>query len=264
MLNLQNQEFMSIEQIRSKAPSIFTATPAENVSDHYVHIPTNRVIEDMNLLGWNVVDVKEVKARKGIGTQKHLVVFRSNEIAIIGEDGDDVFPQILLTNSHDGKNCFSFSAGLFRMICENGLVISTQVFENVKIRHMGYTFEELEERIKEMVSRLPLTVETLNRMKEVQMEEKQIIEFAEKAINVRFGERKIKVNMEDFIVPVRIEDTKKDLWTVFNLVQEKLVSGDFDYLSEKAKLRKARPIKNFIQDQKLNIELFDLALEYAN
>ena len=37
---------------------------------------------------------------------------------------DTVFPQILLTNSHDGKNAFTFTAGLFRMICENGLVLS--------------------------------------------------------------------------------------------------------------------------------------------
>ena len=44
---------------------------------------------------------------------------------INGKDGDTVFPQVLLTNSHDGKNAFTFTAGLFRMICENGLVIST-------------------------------------------------------------------------------------------------------------------------------------------
>ena len=43
---------------------------------------------------------------------------------------DTVFPQILLTNSHDGKNAFTFTAGLFRMICENGLVVSTNEFEN--------------------------------------------------------------------------------------------------------------------------------------
>ena len=32
-------------------------------------------------------------------------------------DGDTVYPQILLTNSHDGKNAFTFTAGLFRLIC---------------------------------------------------------------------------------------------------------------------------------------------------
>ena len=33
------------------------------------------------------------------------------------------------------------------MVCENGLVISTQEFSDLKIRHMGYTFEELQKQI---------------------------------------------------------------------------------------------------------------------
>ena len=61
-----------------------------------------------------VVDVKEVKARKAKtrGVQKHMVVFRNPDVVINGGDGDTVFPQILLTNSHDGKNAFTFTAGL--------------------------------------------------------------------------------------------------------------------------------------------------------
>ena len=40
--------------------------------------------------------------------------------------------------SSDGKNAFTFRAGLFRLVCENGLVISTQDFADLKIRHFGY------------------------------------------------------------------------------------------------------------------------------
>jgi hypothetical protein len=50
---------------------------------------------------------------------------------------------------------------------------------------------------------------------------------------------------------------------VFNVVQEKIIDGDFEYIIG-SKVRKARQIKNFKQDQKINKELFDLALEYAN
>jgi hypothetical protein len=190
-------------------------------------------------------------------------VFRNNDVVINGVDGDTVFPQILLTNSHDGKNSFTFTAGLFRMICENGLVVSTQEFENVKMRHMGYTFEELQERIKEMVERLPLTVESLNKMKQKQVEEKVAIKFAKKALTTRFTEDQIKVFKIDFkelIKPVRKEDEGSDLWSVFNVVQEKIITGDFTYLSG-GKTRKARQIKNFNQDLKVNKELFEMALE---
>jgi len=49
---------------------------------------------------------------------------------------------------------------------------------------------------------------------------------------------------------------------VFNVVQEKIMDGGFQYSSGN-KVRKARKIKNFKQDIDLNSKLFDLALQYA-
>ena len=269
MLNLENSKFLSMEQIQKQAPSVFTKKGSHETSDKYTHIPTDRIIKDMELLGWGVVDAKEVKARKNStkGFQKHLLVFRNDEVVINGDDGDTVFPQILLTNSHDGKNSFTFTAGLFRMVCENGLVVSTTEFENMKIRHMGYDFETLQDTIKAMVEKLPLTVESMNKLRQTEMEEKQILDFARKAIEVRFGENQtntqhIQVDLKEFITPTREEDQGNDLWSVFNVVQEKLIEGDFEYTFG-SKIRKARKIKNFKQDLELNAKLYDLALEYA-
>ena len=267
MVDLTKTDFMTKEQMREAAPAVFTMTPSDEVSKHYTHIPTTKVIDDMELLGWGVVDVKEVKARKAKtrGVQKHMVVFRNPDVVINGDDGDTVFPQILLTNSHDGKNAFTFTAGLFRMICENGLVISTTQFEDVKMRHMGYTFEDLQVNIREMVARLPLTVESMNKMKQVKMEEKAALDFAKKALETRFDKKqvkRIKVDLKELLNPTRKEDMGNDVWSVFNVVQEKIIHGGFDYISG-TKVRKARRVKNFKQDQKINKELFDLALEYV-
>ena len=267
MLDLQKSGFMSDEQIKEIAPAVFTQKPSNEVSKHYTHIPTTKVINDMRTLGWDVVDVKEVKARKAKtrGVQKHMVVFRNPDVVINGEDGDTVFPQILLTNSHDGKNAFTFTAGLFRLVCENGLVISTTQFEDVKMRHMGYTFEDLQQNIREMVAKLPLTVESMNKMKEVEMKQEQALEFAKRALETRFDEKqmnRINVDLDALLTPTRVEDKGNDVWIVFNVVQEKIIDGDFEYITG-SKTRKARRVKNFKQDQKINKELFELALEYA-
>jgi hypothetical protein len=190
MLQLSpDQEFLSNEQINEICPSVFTSKPSSDVSEKYTHIPTTRVIEDMRSLGWDVVDAKEVKSRKSKtkGVGKHMVTFRNDDVVVNGDDGDTVYPQILLTNSHDGKNSFQFQAGLFRMICENGLVISTQDFAKVKIRHMGYTFEELQTQIRAMVELLPLTVESMNKMKQIRLNEEQMVEFATRALETRFN-----------------------------------------------------------------------------
>jgi hypothetical protein len=182
---------------------------------------------------------------------------------INGDDGDTVFPQVLLTNSHDGKNAFTFTAGLFRMVCANGLVVSTKEFENVKMRHMGYTFEDLQAKIREMVELLPITVESMNKMKATEIEEKVALKFAKNALTTRFSKDQIKVfkiDLKELIQPVRKEDAGSDVWSLFNVVQEKLVTGDFSYTMG-GKIRKAREIKNFNQDLELNKKLFAMANE---
>ena len=268
MLELKVNQKLNKDQIREIAPSVFTNVPSKEVSKHYVHIPTEVVIDDMEKLGWDVMDVKEVKARKENtrGFQKHLLVFRNEDIVIDGEDGDRVFPQILLTNSHDAKNAFTFTAGLFRMVCENGLVISTKEFGSVRVRHMGYDFEKVQETIKEIVEQLPLTVESMNKMKETELNQEKAVDFAKKALNTRFTKdelKRIKIDVLELLQPVREEDKGSDLWSIFNVVQEKIIEGDFDYRAG-GKERKAREIKNFKQDIKVNEELFSLALEYVS
>ena len=261
MLDLSKDGFLSMSEIRQRANSIFTETASPNVSDKFTHIPTHKVIEDMTELGWSVVDAKQVKARKGQGFQKHLVVFRNPDVVINGADGDTVFPQILLTNSNDGKNAFTFKCAIFRMVCENGLVISTQEFSDLKIRHMGYTFEELQKQIRVVVDQLPLTVESMNKMKQVQLDETQTVEFAKKALLTRFTEDEMKnitVDLDKLLEPVRKEDEGNGLWEVFNRIQEKIIEGDFQYMAG-VKIRKARKIKNFQQDVKINTELWELA-----
>jgi len=265
MLDIQNQTFLTKEQIKEKANSIFAEKGASNTSEKYSHIPTHKVIEDMELLGWKVSDVKQIKARKNAGHQKHLVVFRNPDIAIDGKDGDSVFPQILLTNSSDGKNAFTFRAGLFRLVCENGLVISTQDFADLKIRHFGYDFSELQKTITSIVEKLPLTVESMNKFKQTQLTDKQILKFAKDALEVRFGEvemKRITIDYNEFIKATRKEDEGNDLWSVFNRVQEKVLDGDFNY-GYSTKTRKARKIKNFNQDIIVNSKLYELATEYC-
>ena len=266
MLNYENKNFLSLNELKETVPTIFTKTGSPEVTSKYSHIPTDKVISDMELLGWKVVDAKQVNSRsKNSGYQKHLVVFRNNDVVIEGKDNDVVYPQILMTNSHDGKSCFSFQAGLFRMICENGLVISTNEFEKVAIRHMGYDFDELQKQITEMVEKLPLTVESMNNMIDTKMNQKSILKFAKDMLAVRFPEdelRRITIDMDDFITPVRPEDNGDDLWSVFNVIQEKIIEGDFEY-SIGSKHRKARQIKNFKQDMDLNSKMFDVALDYV-
>ena len=50
MLNILNNTFKSKDEIRKIAPSVFTEQGASNTSEKYAHIPTYRIIEDMETL----------------------------------------------------------------------------------------------------------------------------------------------------------------------------------------------------------------------
>ena len=51
------------------------------------------------------------------------------------------------------------------------------------------------------------------------------------------------------------------LWEVFNRVQENIIEGNFEYKTKGGKVRQARIIKNFKQDQDVNKKMFSKALE---
>ena len=244
----------SLEQIKTIAPSVFTTDKAPHLTDKYIQTPTSRVVEDLMNLGWEVTKAQEVKSRKYKGFQKHLIVFRNPEIMIKGENGDDSFPQILLTNSHDGKAAFNFRVGIFRLVCSNGLVISDADFNNVSIRHINYTFETLQSKIGEVIAKLPNLVQKINLFKSTQLTDVQMQEFAAKAMQLRTKQR---VNIMDVLNADRPQDAGTDLWVVFNRVQEKLLGGSY-----KAGKRKARSVKNFQKDIELNEQLFELAESY--
>ena len=261
MLNVNATQALTHEQILDRCPSIFTDKPMESLSEKYQFIPTSVVLEDMEVLGWNCVDCREVKSKKKAGYQKHVMVFRNPELLITGEDGDEVFPQVMISNSHDGSSTFVLRAGIYRSICENGLVIATSEFESLKIRHMGYNFEELKQNIQIILERLPQTIEFMNRMTETTLDQQQAEKFTQDALQLRFPDIKVVANLGDLLIPIRKEDEGMDVWKIMNVLQEKLIHGGFEYTNERGKIRKARPIKNFQQDIVLNEQIFSLAFQ---
>jgi predicted metal-dependent peptidase len=54
------------------------------------------------------------------------------------------------------------------------------------------------------------------------------------------------------------------MWSVYNVLQEKIIHGMFETFGAKGKVRKARKIKNFQQDTNVNKELYELAVEYVS
>ena len=263
--------YLSKDQIRELAPLVFAEAPTNpDVSNKYLFVHTETIIDDLDKLGWKPVTVAQRKSR-GTNTifSKHMVSFQNPEIKITSKNGDDAFPRIILTNSHDGMQAFKFSVGIYRLVCSNGLVVADEEFSDFKIKHKGYTFAELRNVVTQAVEDLPNRVEVMNKMQDKILTQEEKNKLALDAMLVRAGiepgsDKAKKFNYDDETIidildPKRKEDEGDDLWKVFNVIQEKITQGDFHAALTGAKVRKVRKIASFEKDIKVNKELFKLA-----
>jgi len=257
--------YLTKDQIRNSSPLVFADAPTNpDVSKKYLFVNTETIIDDLEKLGWLPVQAAQRKSRKEGGTifSKHMVAFQNPEIKITSADGDDAYPRILLTNSHDGMQAFKFSVGIFRLVCSNGLVVADEQFSDFKIKHKGYTFGELRNVVRQAVEDLPNRVQVMNDMKNRILTEDEKRKMALDAMLIRAGVKELQYDEEtitDILDPKREADKGDDLWRVFNVIQEKVTQGDFHAALTGAKVRKVRKIKSFEKDMKVNKELFKLA-----
>lgn len=272
-----SKTFLSKDDLRKICPLAFMQTPSNpHVSDKYVMANSETVIDDMAKLGWFPVEAKQRKGRKtssGIYSF-HMIVFQNPDYYITKPDDNggnvvDCYPRIIMTNSHDGFNSFKFMCGLFRLVCSNGLVIMDEEMVNMSIRHINYTFEELRKLINHTINELPNKLRVMNDMQTVYFDEEKKRAFVSDMLKIRKG---IKDNddielsnltIQDILTPNRDEDTGDDLWTVFNVVQEKMIKGGFHMQTQKS-MRRARPIKSFVKDLDMNAKMFDCAKKYLD
>ena len=280
MISFSNAElnnFLSPEEIKKSCPMAFATSPTNKVSNKYVQATTYNVIEDMAKLGWFPVRAKQCRNKKNSSGIRsfHMVAFQNPDIKItkIDDNGNkivDAFPQIILTNSHDGFNSFKFMLGCFRMVCSNGITICNNQMVNMSIRHINYDFEELRKVINSAIKEVPNIVNTMNKMRGITLTEKQKIELATEVVKIRKGieeDEKVEIDneiIEDILTPVREEDKAMDLWTIFNICQEKMIKGGFNYRGTKDKMRKQRAITSIKKDIDFNQRLWLKATKFIS
>ena len=254
-------QHLTTTELKEKAPSIFTTSPSYRVSSKYSFIPTTTILEDLNKLGWQPYQAMQRKSRTQEDSlfTKHMVRLRNNTIGQLG----DSIPEIILTNSHDGRNSFNLHAGLFRLVCSNGLVIADTTFEEVKIKHQWYSLEEIEKVINNMVAKIPTIVKSINIMNQTTLSDTQQLEFGKKAMLTRWVKGNTALDVDDLVQANRVADRGNSVWKIYNIVQEKLIKGGLVFNNNKEKMQKLRPIINIDQQIKINQSLWSLAESYV-
>lgn len=278
--NSLSTDFLSMDDLRKACPAAFKTTPTNpGVSERYVHANTATVVEDLAKLGWYPVQAKQCRPKKnskGIRSF-HMIAFQNPDVKICKPVTDitgktteivDSYPRIILTNSHDGFNSFKFMVGLFRLVCSNGLVMCSDEMVNMSIRHINYDFEALRLVVTNAIEQVPYIVNTMNTMKNTKLSETEKKELATAVVKIRKDvEDNEKFSIDeatimDILEPVRDEDNSDDLWTVFNICQEKMIKGGFQATGKNDKVRKQRKITSIKKDVEYNQRLWEIATRF--
>ena len=270
-LNSNLQNFLSNNELKARCPHAFKDEPTNpNVSGKYIQANTMTVINDLAKLGWYPVQAKQCRTKKNSSGIRsfHMIALQNPDIKILRNGEVDAYPQIILTNSHDGFNSFKFMLGIFRLVCSNGLVVCDNQMVNMTIRHINYTFDELRRIVAQAIEQVPEIVNTMNKMRNVELSHNEKMEIAKEMFKIRKGydeNDNVQVDeetLEDILTPVREEDKADDLWTVFNICQEKMIKGGFSATGKNNKARKQRGITSIKKDMDYNQRLWGVASRY--
>ena len=250
------------QELEKLAPSLFTAEPCFEASDKYHFISTISVVDEIRSYGWYPVSASESSVRDEAkeGFQQHCVRFRQLDDFL--NPGQNVL-ELLLFNSHDRSNKFSISAGIYRFVCANGLVVADSVFESYDIKHIGDKENEVKNAVDGIVKAKEKIMDKITLFEHTMLNESEKESFARASIPLRF-EKHLQVNYKDLLEPHRISDDKNDLYTVFNTIQEHLIRGNLSGINKITGRRfTSKEIKSISTDAQINKSLWQMAENIA-
>ena len=251
------------DELQSFAPSVFAQNAMPGVSENYSFLPTIHAVDGLRQAGWQPVWVSEQLVRLDTrrGFQKHMIRFQRSDL--IGRN-TEYCPEICLVNSHDRSSAYQLHAGIFRLVCGNGLVIADSTFERVSIRHTGFNPSMVVDASLKVLDSLPQLTHAVESFRARRLTATESKAFAESAILLRYDDlQTAPISAEKLLEPRRAEDAGNDLWRVYNVAQESLIHGGLkDYSRRKAEGKRhprTRAVAGLDENVRLNKALWHLA-----
>ena len=239
-----------LNSLRERVPAIFTKTPSPKVSNRYSFADSEYYLQKFIDADWTIHSARQVSKSE---YAPHQVILRNKDIATVG----DLLPQLIFTNSHNGIKKMTMDTGIYRLVCSNGLVVPTSITQSLSIKHIDLGDSTTDTIVNSFYEKVPIIMNSIDRMRNKILTNDEIDNFTYNALQIRFINA-VGININDVVKPSRIEDYSDDLWTIFNVVQEKLIRGGIQLPSK----RHSRPINNFVNDNDINTKLWQLAEQY--
>ena len=251
-------------QLKRFAPTIFAKAPIEGVSDNYGFVNTYEIIKAMREQGYECVEVRQSRRRDEgkMPFTKHMLKFKHPSTMKALLKRGDVIPQVVMLNSHDKSSGFHLYAGMFRVVCSNGLIVSdSELVEPIKVRHNIKMVQDILEKAKTLIRSADGVYDLRAQMLDVKLTEKEAVRFATRALEFRPPNRSGLMLPETVLQWRREEDKPNDLWHVFNRVQENIVRGGTDTTTADNRHVKTKGVGRIERDVQVNSRLWELAVQ---
>jgi hypothetical protein len=255
---LRSDHALTNDEIANVAPSILANSAHESRSARYCYIPTVDVLDALRKEGFQPFMVCQTRVRNDDrrAFTKHMIRMRHAE-QIDGREANE----IILLNSHDGTSSYQMLAGMFRFVCQNGMVCGDTVGE-VRVPHKGNVVDQVIEGAFKVLDSFDTAAEQREGMATTLLDEGEQSAFARAALALRYeGDKPAPVTERQLLAPRRAEDRASDLWTTFNRVQENIMRGGLRGRNANGKAMKTRAVTGIDQDVRLNRALWVLADE---
>ncbi|WP_272661135.1 DUF932 domain-containing protein [Providencia sp. PROV163] len=246
---------LTIEELFRTVPSVFSEEKHESRSERYTYIPTITLLDSLQKEGFYPFFACQTRVRDDSRRDhtKHLLRLRRHD-QITGS----LVPEIILLNSHDGSSSYQMLPGMFRFVCQNGLICG-QTFGEVRVPHKGDVVEKVIEGAYEVLGLFERMDEQRDAMQSLLLPPPAQHIFAQSALTYRYGEAHQPITEAQVLQPRRVEDKKDDLWTVYQRLQENLIKGGLSGRNAKGKRARTRSVNGIDGDVKLNRALWVMA-----
>lgn len=266
--NLKDPE--TRKKMKEEAPAIFASTPCVKMSDKYNFINTIKIAEELQEMGLLLRKYGQQKSSKRPPrTQEHIMRFTMPEAFADEWNVGDSVPELVIVNSHNGYQTLRCYAGIFRMVCSNGMVISEQQFGNYRQKHIHIDNpqEYALENVKIVAEKIRIIGRRVKFMEETILDRHKQTILAKNLIRTR--KTPDWVEPQDVLQHIRDEDAPLDgegnrsLWKTFNVVQENLTSNNVvKQVGETNRTRRLRTISGAISDFRVNGKMWSVMEDF--
>lgn len=254
---LRSEQPLSDDQIRTVAPSIFAEAPHGSRSQRYSYIPTATVLHKLRGEGFQPFMVCQTRVRQEGRREftKHMLRLR-HASQINGREANE----IILLNSHDGTSSYQMLAGMFRFVCQNGLVCGDTVAD-VRVPHKGDVTGHVVEGAYEVLHGFEQAENSREAMRAIMLDSGEAEVFARSALALKYDDpgKPAPITEAQVLGARRLDDNRADLWSVFNRTQENLTRGGLPARAANGRRQHTRPVQGIDQNLRLNRALWLLA-----